>query len=146
MTEHEPHHNHAFEMVDGAYTCTGSQFEGCGAYIWKGVLMAVRTPTLCRLDHWTPQGWQTIAPAVALLFPERYPERLEEKGKFGRAVELGEDLQPTGVEHRPSRLPKRTELVPTDSAAWGLPDPNRRGMCRHCDGYHGDPFDGSCLI
>jgi hypothetical protein len=119
---------------------------GCGAYPNERNVMVYPTPIMCRLDHWTPRGWETVQPAVALLDPARYPARLEEASKYGRAVELDEALQPTGREWAPSTLPKRTELVPTDSSAWGLPDPNRRGQCRHCDGYHGDPFDGSCLI
>ena len=103
--------------------------------------MAVQEPIACRLDHWTPTGWVTVQDFVMLLHPEAYPERLEARLKYGRAVE-----RDTGTVHAPRRLPKRTALVPTDSDAWGLPDPNRRGVCRHCDSYHGDPFDGSCLI
>lgn len=103
--------------------------------------MVYPTPVLCRLEHYTPTGWKLVNPGVALLSPERYPERLEEKGKFGRAIEVD-----SGKVHAPRKLPPRAKLVPTDSDAWGLPDPTRRGMCRWCGGYHGDPFDGSCLI
>lgn len=140
MRPHD-HPNCSFEIFGRGIRCTV-----CGAYSNERNVMVYPTPVMCRLDHWTPDGWVTIQPAVALLDPARYPARLEEKLKFGRAVELDDRLQPTGVVHNPSRLPNRAKLVRTDSAAWGLPDPSRRGMCRHCDGYHGDPFDGSCLI
>ena len=136
-------HNHSFELVDGAYTCTG-----CGAWIneKERKLMAIRQPTLCRLELYTPTGWVTHLAAVNLLFPERYPERLEERRKYGRAVELGENLKPTGRKWEPTKLPRRTALVPTGTPAYGLPDPARQEYCRWCGQSHGDPFDGSCLL
>lgn len=143
MTTAPVDHNHSFALVDGAYTCTG-----CGAWIneKERKLMATKLPVLCRLDYYTPRGWVTHTAAVNLLFPERYPQRLEERGKYGRAVELGEGLKPTGKTWEPRRLPKRTALVPTGTPAFGVPDPDRRERCRWCGSSHGDPFDGSCLL
>lgn len=108
--------------------------------------MDIRQPTLCRLELYTPQGWVRNGPDVNLLFPERYPARLEERKKYGRAIELDDRLKPTGRKWEPRKLPPRAKLVPTDTPAYGLPDPERRGMCQWCAKYHGDPFDGSCLI
>lgn len=144
MTEIYDHPNHSFRVEGDRVQCTG-----CPTYFTKTerILMAVPTPTPCRLEHWTPTGWQLHLAYVMLLSPERYPERLEERLKYGRAVELDPaTMQPTGQVWAPRKLPPRAKLVRTDSAAWGLPDPNRRGMCHWCGGYHGDPFDGSCLI
>lgn len=145
MTIPLDHPNHVFEKrEDSVYACTG-----CTAWIndQERKLMAVQQPTLCRLEYWTPTGWKLNLALASLLHPERYPERLEERRKYGRALELDPaTLKPTGRKWEPRRLPPRAALVPTDSAAWGLPDPTRRGMCRWCSGYHGDPFDGSCLI
>lgn len=146
-TKHpQDHPNHSFRVDGHRVQCTG-----CTAYFMTNtherILMAVQTPTPCRLELWTPTGWQMHADFVMLLNPERYPERLEERRKYGRAVELDPNtLKPTGKKWEPRKLPPRAKLVQTDSAAWGLPDPNRRGMCHWCGGYHGDPFDGSCII
>ena len=140
MTRPYDHPNCSFERHKNGIRCTE-----CGAHSNERNVMEYPTPTLCRLDHWTPDGWQTVEPAVALLFPARFPERLEAKGKFGRAVELDAQLQPTGAVHPPSRLPNRRTLVPVGTG-WGVPDPRRRVQCPHCETYHGDPFDGSCLI
>lgn len=146
MTAIYDHPNHSFRVEGSRVQCTG-----CPAHFFTNVkeriLMAVPVPTPCRLELWTPTGWQKHVDFVMLLSPERYPERLEERLKYGRAVELDPaTMQPTGQVWAPRKLPPRAKLVRTDSAAWGLPDPNRRGMCHWCSGYHGDPFDGSCLI
>lgn len=113
--------------------------------------MVTAKPHFVRLEYYTATGWVMGHAGIALLDPAAYVKRLEDRGKFGRATELlEEDLinggWRTGQVWAPSRLPKRTALVPTDTGIPGVPDPSRRGMCRHCDGYHGDPFDGSCLI
>lgn len=143
MTVAQDHPNHRFTIQGDRVQCTG-----CTVYFTtkERKLMALEHPTPCRLQIYTPTGWVTTQDYVMLLHPERYPERLEEKRKFGRALELTDGGKPTGKKWEPSRLPPRAKLVPTDSAAWGLPDPNRRGMCHWCGGYHGDPFDGSCII
>lgn len=108
--------------------------------------MTIPKPYFCRLEYYTPEGWKTGHAGIALLNPQRYVERLEERNKYGRALELGEDLKPTGKKWEPAKLPPRSKLVPTDTRQYGLPDPKRRGMCQWCEQYHGDPFDGSCLI
>lgn len=143
MTAWAVDHNHSFERTDGVLTCTG-----CGAWIddKRRKLMAVPTPTLCRLEHYTPKGWVRHGPDVNLLFPERYPARLEERNKYGRAIELDDNLQPTGQTWEPSTLPPRSKLVQTATGAWGLPDPTRRELCQWCDRHHAEPFDGSCII
>lgn len=108
--------------------------------------MAIPKPYFVRLEYYTPEGWKTGHAGVGLLSPERYVERLEANGKYGRALELGDGLKPTGRKWEPSRLPKRSALVPTGTQYFGLPNPDRRERCKWCETYHGDPFDGSCLL
>ena len=51
---------------------------------------------LCRLEYERPDGtWALGHAGVALLHPEKYPERLAKKGKRGRVTVLDERLQPT---------------------------------------------------
>jgi hypothetical protein len=109
--------------------------------------MTIPVPRLFRLEYYTPDGWKVGHAHLSLLDPGRYVRRLEERGKFGRAVELKTDaIGETGRVWEPRNLPKRSDLVPTDTFMYGLPDAQRRGACQWCNQLHGDPFDGSCLI
>lgn len=103
----------------------------------------VASPTLCRLEYLTPTGWVVGHAGVSLLDPARYVERLTERAKFGRAIELGDDLKPTGVVWEPPNLPlDPTVLVPSDTRIPKLPDK----ICPLCDEGHTGPYDGSCLL
>lgn len=99
--------------------------------------------TFCRLEFLTPSGW-TDNGTASLIHPDRYPERLRERGKFGRCTELGDDLRPTGRVWVSDDVPADPSiLVKTDvgSIPWALPV-----ECGLCGGLHGMPFDGSCLL
>lgn len=108
--------------------------------------MTAPTPTLVRLEYLTPDGWVCGHAGINLLDPQRYVDRLLDRRKFGRAIVLDDRLQPRGRVYAPPDLPDPSQLVPTATRVPGLPDPERRGMCPHCDSYHGDPFDGTCLL
>jgi hypothetical protein len=104
-------------------------------------------PTLCRLEYLSPDGWVDVGRMHSLLHPEKYPERMTANRKFGRCIELGDDLKPTGrVWVSPDVPTDLSVLVPREdgSAPWGLPEPEK--MCTLCDSRHGGPFDGSCLL
>lgn len=103
-------------------------------------------PTFCRLEYLSPDGWVDNGTAL-LLYPERYPERLAEKRKFGRCTELGDMLKPTGRVWVTDGVPEDPSvLVRTDNGSipWALPEPEK--LCLLCDVVHGGPFDGSCLL
>lgn len=104
----------------------------------------IPVPTLVRLEYLTPGGWVVGHAGVNLLHPERYVERLAERKKFGRAIELDDMLQPTGQVWEPEELPDPATLVPSDTAVPKLPEPDKQ--CPFCGDEHRPPFDGSCLI
>lgn len=108
--------------------------------------MSTPAPDLYRIEYLTPNGWEVGHAGIALLDPQGYVDRLLERKKYGRAITLDGKLQPRGKVYAPADLPDPSELVPTGTRIPGLPDPARKSMCRHCDTYHGDPFDGSCLL
>ena len=108
--------------------------------------MTFPVPTFVRLEFLTPTGWVDNGTA-ALLYPHRYPERLREKGKFGRCTALDEKLKPTGrVWVSDDVPPDPSVLVRTDNGRipWALPEPAR--LCLLCSSKHSSPFDGSCLL
>jgi len=56
-------------------------------------------PHLVRIEYWNPtdEVWYTGHSAYALVDPEKYISRLNARGEeIGRALGLGDDLQPTG--------------------------------------------------
>lgn len=99
----------------------------------------IPTPTLVRLEYLTRDGWVVGHKAMNLLHPERFVQRLLDRGKFGRATALDEELQPTGqvwqsdVDVDPERLTKTDTAIPALS-------------CIHCSQQHGPPYDGMCLL
>lgn len=84
---------------------------------------AVVHPKLVRLETLVDGSW-VRGLDVALLYPERYAERLAAKGKVGRAIELDDRLQPTGQ-------------------VWGG---GAVGNCSVCEEIHEGPYDGRCLL
>jgi hypothetical protein len=101
-------------------------------------------PTLCRLEYLTPNGWTVGHHGVNLLHPERYVERLAERGKFGRVTVLADDLTPTSTVYEPKDLPNPADLVPSETAIPRLRDPAK--TCGVCGDEHAPPYDGSCLL
>lgn len=90
--------------------------------------------TLCRLEQWTGREWQVMHAGVALLHPERYVERLEDRNVVARVTELDDRLQPTGVVYGPT----------VDPVAVEPPEPVE---CPFCMGtICADGSTGSCLI
>lgn len=98
-------------------------------------------PTLVRLEYLTPTGWALGHAGINLLHPERYVKRLEERGKFGRATELGPDLQPTGQVWVAADLPDPSLLTSSETTI-----PELAPECPHCDERHRPPHNGSCLL
>ena len=98
-----------------------------------------------RLEYLGNHGWSTGL-TVDLLHPERFPERLRAKGKFGRAVVLDDNDRPVqvfvarDVPEDPRVLRQTTEGF----WPWKLPTPG--ACCPVCDVEHPRPFDGSCLL
>lgn len=100
------------------------------------------SPSLCRLEYLTANGWSVGHAGVALLHPDRYVERLTARGKFGRATVLDERLQPTDEVYVSPDLPDDLSLlvkVDTDI-------PTLVELCPVCDEAHPAPYDGSCLL
>jgi hypothetical protein len=86
--------------------------------------MTVPVPTMCRLEYLTPDGtWSTAHAHMALLDPGKYVIKVSQR-RPTRALELAENLQPTGVVF---------EVLP-------LPDP-----CDLCGKYL-HAVDGECLL
>ena len=114
----------------------------------------IPVPTLCRLEYLTREGWVVGHAAFNLLHPERYVERLEERGKVGRCTVLGDDLQPTDEVYVASVIPD-PENIPADilerlvKTDVGNPKTPRLRPpdedCTYCLGTLCDG-DGSCLI
>lgn len=104
----------------------------------------IRMPTFVKLEYLSPAGWVDNGKA-SLLFPERYPERLRAKGKFGRCTALDDRLQPTGRVWVSDDVPEDPAVLvaATDGGGvpWVLPS-----LCPVCLELHGSPFDGSCLL
>lgn len=77
------------------------------------------TPTFCKLEYLTPDGWVVGHSGINLIHPRRYVERLAKNGKIGRIIvpDTGEIIQ----------------MVETS-------------ICPVCDQEHAAPFDGSCLL
>lgn len=102
--------------------------------------------TECTLEYLTPTGEWSILATHDLLHPERYPGRLSEAGKVGRAVEVGGQNRiwvSDNVPADPSCLVATTEGGPVP---WRLPDPSK-DACQHCGVYHPTmPQDGQCLL
>ena len=117
--------------------------------------MSTPKPYLVRLEYLTVKGWELGHAAMALLDPQRYVERLEANGKFGRATELvinetDDGYTDTGrvwvspnVPDDPSILVKATNnhmpCLPTSKMA-------AAPACPFCEEAHAKPYDGSCLI
>ena len=114
--------------------------------------MTTPVPTLCRLEYLTRNGWVVGHAGINLLNPSRYCERLTERGKFGRATELDDRLQPTGQVWTSAGLPDDPSTLPADILEKLHPDPPYRipkvggEACPLCDEVHPKPFDGSCLL
>jgi len=105
------------------------------------------SPTFVRLEYLTPTGWELGHSGINLMNPARYVERLAERGKFGRATELSDDLQPTGTVWEPKDLPADPSvLVPSTTRIPQLPGAQADGTCPHCEETHDAPFDGGCLL
>jgi hypothetical protein len=106
--------------------------------------MTARVPTTCRLEYLTPRGWTVGHAGLALLDPQAYVDRLQAKAKFGRAVELSDDLQPTGKVWETEGAPDDPSvLVPTDTHIPALPGHGARcDLCAATD--HKIP--GECLL
>jgi len=116
-------HNHAW-----AYDAQHVLRCPCGAWIdrtesRRGIVRDQKTGTLCRIERMTSGRWERQGADVRLLYPEKVPERYAAHGKAARAVELGDDLQPTGRVWEPE----------TQTCPW-------------CETTHPAPFDGECLI
>jgi hypothetical protein len=78
--------------------------------------------TFVRLEYLTRDGWVKGHAGLTLQDPARYVERLLDKDKFGRAVELSDvDLSPTGVVWAPSETPDPSTLLPSQTAIPALP-------------------------
>lgn len=106
--------------------------------------MNTPVPVLCRLEYLTPDGWKVGHAGINLLHPERYVERLAERGKFGRATVLADDLKTELQVFEPKELPDPSVLVKSDTRVPRLPDPEKD--CAFCGEEHPPPFDGSCLL
>jgi hypothetical protein len=112
-------------------------------------LAEVVSPQIVRLEYLTPDGWVLAGEHAlcSLLFPERYPERLREHGKFGRATLLDDRLQPTDTVWVAEDVPADPSvLVHTGigSVPWKLPEPDK--TCPLCEEEHPKPWDGGCLL
>jgi hypothetical protein len=95
---------------------------------------------MTRLEYLGNHGWSTGI-TVDLLHPERFPERLRAKGKFGRAITAdGRIFVSPDVPADPRILRQTTEGF----WPWKLPTPG--AACPVCDVEHERPFDGSCLL
>lgn len=101
---------------------------------------------LCRLEYMTRAGWVTGHAGIALLDPGRYVERLAANGKFGRALELDDRLQPTLRRWEPAKLPDPKDLVPATVGNPAVPQLRKSAACPHCDEQHSPPYDGRCMI
>lgn len=106
-------------------------------------------PKSVRLEVLTPDGWVLAGGHAmqSLLHPERYPERLRERGKFGRATLLDDRLRPTKTVWVADDVPADPSiLVPTKegNGGWRLPDVTKD--CGVCGEEHPPPHDGRCLL
>lgn len=102
-------------------------------------------PTFVRLEYLTPDGWHQGHAGVNLIDPGAYVTRLAKRQKYGRAVELGEDLKPTGKVWEPDSLPSDLTLLTRMDE--GSPIPALVvSTCEWCGESHDGDFDGSCLI
>jgi hypothetical protein len=95
------------------------------------------TPVTCRLEYLTPEGDWTYLATHALLYPDRYADRLSDAGKVGRAVEVGGDQRIWTSDNVPD---DPSVLVPTTE---GGPVPYKLPHCTECQAAHADGF---CLI
>lgn len=91
-------------------------------------------PYLCRLEYLTRDGWQTGHKAIMLLHPDKYVERLTDKGKVGRVTILD-----TGQVIVSPDVPDPSRMVASDTQIPQM-------LCPHCDAAHRPPFDGKCLL
>lgn len=109
--------------------------------------MSHPVPTLCRLEYLGRKGWVMGHAGVALLAPERYVERLTARGKFGRATELDDRLQPTGKVWVSPNLPRDPSVLVPDAPfrAPRMPDKRDR-LCEYCEETHAAPWNGVCLL
>lgn len=101
------------------------------------------TPTECCLEYLTPAGKWVVLATHQLLYPARYPGRLSQAGKVGRAVEVAPPHRvwvSDNVPADPSVLVPTTEGGPVP---YRLPHPSD---CPHCTSSHPPPLDGSCLL
>lgn len=107
--------------------------------------MSIPKPHLVRIEYLTPEGWVHGHAAMNLLSPERYVERLEANGKFGRATEhgTGRVWVSENVPEDPSILVPSTNnhmpCLPTSPMA-------AAPACVYCEERHAKPHDGTCLI
>jgi hypothetical protein len=103
--------------------------------------------TLCRLEYLTRKGWVVGHAGIALLHPDRYVERLTERGKFGRCTELDGMLQPTGKVHISPNIPEDLSVLVADPPH-RIPrmptDKDKR--CDYCEDVHPAPWNGTCLL
>lgn len=104
----------------------------------------IPVPSLCRLEYLTPEGWVVGHAGVSLLNPAKYVERLAERGKFGRATVLADDLKTALQVFEPPNLPDPSVLVKSETRIPRLPDPKKD--CAMCGQEHPPPHDGSCLL
>jgi hypothetical protein len=94
---------------------------------------------LVRLEYLTPAGWAVGHSGLRLLHPAKYVERKQAKEKVARAVELGDDMQPTGRVWEPENMETSEETQDTGFLA-------RRGVasCANCGESHPTPWE--CLL
>lgn len=114
----------------------------------------MKSPTLCRLEYLTREGWVVGHAAISLLEPARYVERLEGNGKVGRATVLDDTLKPTDTVYVASTIPDPDNipasildrLFATQNGNPAIPVlRDEEAECDFCLGTLCDG-DGTCLL
>lgn len=91
--------------------------------------------TFVRLEYLTRDGWQVGHEGIELLYPQRYVDRLYEKSKFGRTIDLS-----TGEMLEPPELPDPSQLRPSTTRV-----PSLTAVCEGC-GSADHEYQWQCLI
>lgn len=103
--------------------------------------------TLCRLEYLTRKGWVMGHAGINLLHPERYVERLTDRGKFGRCTVLDDRLQPTGTVYVSPNIPDDLSVLVNDPPYRTPRLPNDKDKrCEFCEDVHAAPWNGTCLL